>query len=118
MTENVVVALLDTPPDADRPKNALEQGIGAETTSQSPLDEDFEVTEIPLRSIHAVTGYIPAIESARTKISSEMEIMVLTGLGSLVCDLILYCSRLLTKAIVNRIVRCSPRARASHQSRA
>ncbi|EJD03176.1 uncharacterized protein FOMMEDRAFT_146834 [Fomitiporia mediterranea MF3/22] len=83
LTVAELVALLDAPPDEGRPSNALEQGIGAETTTQSPLDEDFEVTEIPLRSIHAVTGYIPAIESARTKISSEMEIMVLTGLGSL-----------------------------------
>ncbi|THH05820.1 hypothetical protein EW145_g4520 [Phellinidium pouzarii] len=46
-------------------------------------DVDLENNEISLRSIRAVTGHIPAIEAARSKITTEMETMVMTGLASL-----------------------------------
>jgi hypothetical protein len=36
---------------------------------------------IPLRSINAVAAHVPSIESARSKITSEMESMVLEGLA-------------------------------------
>jgi conserved oligomeric Golgi complex subunit 5 len=36
---------------------------------------------IPLRSINAVAVHIPSIESARSKVTTEMESMVLEGLA-------------------------------------
>ncbi len=40
--------------------------------------------EIPLRSVNFVTNHIPAIEVAQTKITNEMQKMVLAGLEDLV----------------------------------
>ena len=61
------------------------------------LDENRDVTEsqeqdeyldtnigIPLRSINVVTRHVPFIEDARTKVTTEMESMVLNGLTTLV----------------------------------
>ena len=42
---------------------------------------------IPLRSINAVAAHVPSIESARSKITSEMESMVLEGLAQVASHL-------------------------------
>ncbi|KAF7362065.1 Conserved oligomeric Golgi complex subunit 5 [Mycena venus] len=74
-----LVALLDGPaPPAssaadDTVKNDHE---AAENTEESGAG-------IPLRSINAVAAHVPFIEEARTKVTSEMENMVLTGLTTL-----------------------------------
>ncbi|KAI5123858.1 hypothetical protein M0805_005675 [Coniferiporia weirii] len=68
-----LVALLD-PPAEPSSKDADVDDV---------YREDAETSEIPLRSIRAVTGHVPAIEAARAKITTEMETMVLTGLASL-----------------------------------
>lgn len=48
----------------------------------SPTDAGPSVGKhIPLRSINAVAAHVPFIESARSKITSEMESMVLEGLA-------------------------------------
>jgi len=39
---------------------------------------------IPLRSVNAVTAYLPAIEAARKQVTAEMESMVGAGLATLV----------------------------------
>jgi hypothetical protein len=62
-----------------------------ETSSDAPeaiLDamppEDAHLSpsgHIPLRSINAVAVHIPSIESARSKVTTEMESMVLEGLA-------------------------------------
>ena len=49
--------------------------MGAETSLPEHID---------LRSINAVTRYIPVIDSARSRVTAEMEFMVLSGLESLV----------------------------------
>ncbi|KAJ6603113.1 Golgi transport complex subunit 5-domain-containing protein [Mycena sp. CBHHK59/15] len=46
-------------------------------------NSEASVSSIPLRSIHAVASHVPFIEDARTKVTSEMENMVLTGLTTL-----------------------------------
>jgi hypothetical protein len=48
------------------------------------VSSDNATTGIPLRSVHAVAAHVPFIEDARTKVTSEMENMVLTGLTTLV----------------------------------
>ena len=67
-----LVALLEEPSTSD------------DTTDGTDKPDDAADTEIGLRSILAVTSYIPSIETARSKITSEMETMVLTGLATLV----------------------------------
>lgn len=49
-------------------------------------DEPVMLNEqvIPLRSVNAVTAYIPAIEAARKQVTTEMESMVVSGLATLV----------------------------------
>ena len=42
---------------------------------------------IPLRSINAVAAHIPFIESARSKVTIEMESMVLEGLAQVASSL-------------------------------
>ncbi|KAF7375982.1 ACT domain-containing protein [Mycena sanguinolenta] len=59
-----LVALLDGP--VPRPTNSEGSGSG-----------------IPLRSINAVAAHVPFIEDARTKVTTEMENMVLMGLTTL-----------------------------------
>ncbi|KIJ39463.1 hypothetical protein M422DRAFT_210357 [Sphaerobolus stellatus SS14] len=51
--------------------------------SDSDSDSFLEDEAIPLRSINAVTAYLPAIEASRTKVSYEMETMVIQGLATL-----------------------------------
>ncbi|KAL5485046.1 hypothetical protein ACEPAI_7688 [Sanghuangporus weigelae] len=75
-----LAALLDTPTTSSQYSQSLDQDGRDEATADSIVEEEFDSVEIPLRSIHAVASHLPAIESARTKITSEMEIMVLTGL--------------------------------------
>lgn len=65
--------LLET--SLDVPETILEE-------EPSPTDGGPSVGKhIPLRSIHAVAAHVPFIESARSKITSEMESMVLEGLA-------------------------------------
>ena len=68
----VLVALLEEPSTPD------DDTVGIDKS------DDATDSEIGLRSIRAVTSYIPSIETARSKITSEMETMVLTGLATLV----------------------------------
>ncbi|KAG6862317.1 hypothetical protein C0995_016015 [Termitomyces sp. Mi166 len=46
-------------------------------------DKDIPEQEVPLRSIAAVAAHVRFIEEARTKVTNEMESMVLTGLTTL-----------------------------------
>ena len=65
--------LLET--SLDVPETILEEEL-------SPTDAGPSVGKhIPLRSINAVAAHVPFIESARSKITSEMESMVLEGLA-------------------------------------
>ncbi|KAL5507113.1 hypothetical protein ACEPAH_6569 [Sanghuangporus vaninii] len=73
-------ALLDTSTTSTHYSQSLDQDVPDETITDSIAEEEFDSVEIPLRSIHAVASHSPAIESARARIQSEMEIMVLTGL--------------------------------------
>ncbi|EIN11737.1 hypothetical protein PUNSTDRAFT_119002 [Punctularia strigosozonata HHB-11173 SS5] len=45
-------------------------------------DSAAPAEEIPLRSVNAIAAYIPFIEQAKVKITTEMETMVLTGLAT------------------------------------
>ena len=71
------VALLDVPTQ----NTQLDLSDSEETSNP---DQELELVEVPLRSVRAVTDHIPAIETARNKITSEMETMVLSGLATLV----------------------------------
>lgn len=93
---SLLVALLDAP-SSDSFKISLD-----DTENESDVDE-LVLNEIPLRSIRAVTGHIPAIESARTKITAEMETMVLTGLATLVRSLVTSCILLYLNRIIFNI---------------
>lgn len=78
---NYLVALLDGPAppssDDDTPRNGHADLEGMSNPEESGA-------RIPLRSINAVAAHVPFIEDARTKVTSEMENMVLTGLTTLV----------------------------------
>jgi conserved oligomeric Golgi complex subunit 5 len=52
-------------------------------TDQSTSDEQT----IPLRSVNVVTTYLPAIDAARTQVTTEMENMVVFGLATMVGSL-------------------------------
>ncbi|KAG6920111.1 hypothetical protein DXG01_010179 [Tephrocybe rancida] len=80
-----LVSLLDGP---DSSKNAgnLSRNRERATSSVPPAsDSDNNVTEhgVPLRSITAVAAHVHFIEEARTKVTDEMESMVLIGLTTL-----------------------------------
>ncbi|KAL5523935.1 hypothetical protein ACEPAG_8108 [Sanghuangporus baumii] len=75
-----LAALLDTPTTSNQYSQSLDREGRNEATADSIEEEELDSVEIPLRSIHAIASHLPAIESARAKITSEMEIMVLTGL--------------------------------------
>ncbi|KAJ7874696.1 Golgi transport complex subunit 5-domain-containing protein [Mycena olivaceomarginata] len=75
----LMLALLDGPvPAASSAEDAtLKNGhTGLESTEES-------ATRISLRSIDAVAAHVPFIEDARTRVTTEMETMVLTGLTTL-----------------------------------
>lgn len=76
---SAAVALLDAPAQTDEARIEDEEG------APNSIDE-LDCADVPLRSIRTVTDHIPAIESARNIITSEMESMVLGGLASLVND--------------------------------
>ncbi|OCB86824.1 hypothetical protein A7U60_g5997 [Sanghuangporus baumii] len=76
-------ALLDTSTTSNQYSQSLNQDVPDEMIADYVAEEEFDSVEIPLRSIHAVASHSPGIESARAKITSEMEIMVLTGLTSI-----------------------------------
>ncbi|KAJ7078893.1 Golgi transport complex subunit 5-domain-containing protein [Mycena belliarum] len=75
-----LVALLDgpkppaSPDESDAPNSAH--------SSAGPHSEDSS-DRIPLRSISAIAAHVPSIEEARTRVTSEMENMVMTGLTTL-----------------------------------
>ena len=66
---------------------ALLDSSGEKDPNKDDENESQE-TSIPLHSINAVSAYIPAIHSARAKVTNEMESMVLSGLSSLVSQLL------------------------------
>jgi replication fork clamp-binding protein CrfC len=51
-------------------------------SEENRKSDDLE-SRISLRSVNAIAVYVPYIEDARAKVTSEMENMVLTGLTSL-----------------------------------
>ena len=51
-------------------------------TEETATDQNFNIS---LRSLNAVSAYLPFIEEARAKVTADMENMVLSGLTSLVC---------------------------------
>jgi hypothetical protein len=59
---------------------------------------------IPLRSIDAVAVHIPSIETARLKVTTEMESMVLEGLAQVAS----YFPRLEKRAPVNLLCSIEP----------
>ncbi|KAJ7668407.1 Golgi transport complex subunit 5-domain-containing protein [Mycena polygramma] len=73
-----LVALLDGPVPVTSSAEAdpLSADMGMAKLEQSGAG-------IPLRSINAVAAHVPFIEDARTKVTSEMENMVMTGLTTL-----------------------------------
>jgi hypothetical protein len=77
------VALLDgpAPPAPSAEDAAVKDGHADLEGTTNP--EEFGAG-IPLRSINAVAAHVPFIEDARTKVTTEMENMVLTGLTTLV----------------------------------
>ncbi|KAJ8077048.1 hypothetical protein PM082_001471 [Marasmius tenuissimus] len=71
-----LVALLDGPNDGkDNNETALE--------SEEAISIPSSLNNTSLRSISAVEAFVPFLEEARTKVTNEMENMVLTGLTTL-----------------------------------
>ncbi|KAJ6593688.1 Golgi transport complex subunit 5-domain-containing protein [Mycena capillaripes] len=75
-----LVALLDGPAPPSSEDDTAKNGH-ADLEGMSNPEESG--ARIPLRSINAVAAHVPFIEDARTKVTSEMENMVLTGLTTL-----------------------------------
>ncbi|PBK95675.1 hypothetical protein ARMGADRAFT_1164211 [Armillaria gallica] len=57
-------------------------GTASWVSEENRKSDDLE-SRISLRSVNAIAVYVPYIEDARAKVTSEMENMVLTGLTSL-----------------------------------
>ncbi|KAK0241983.1 Golgi transport complex subunit 5-domain-containing protein [Armillaria nabsnona] len=57
-------------------------GTASWVSEENRQSDDLE-SRISLRSVNAIAVYVPYIEDARAKVTSEMENMVLTGLTSL-----------------------------------
>lgn len=77
-----LVALLDGPVDFPA-SGYLDEKHGPPESQEQEEYLDTDIT-IPLRSINVVAARVPFIEDARTKVTTEMESMVLTGLNTLV----------------------------------
>uniref|UniRef100_A0A0W0EYP2 Conserved oligomeric Golgi complex subunit 5 n=2 Tax=Moniliophthora roreri TaxID=221103 RepID=A0A0W0EYP2_MONRR len=77
-----LVALLGDPKDT---LNNAENGTTDTVDSAQVLSDVNRNSEskLLLRSVNAVNAFIPFIEESRTKVTSEMENMVLTGLATL-----------------------------------
>ncbi|KAJ6558556.1 Golgi transport complex subunit 5-domain-containing protein [Mycena vulgaris] len=75
-----LVALLDGPEPqmASAENNAIQS---AHAVAEAASEESRPT--VPLRSVNAVAAHVPFIEDARTKVTSEMENMVMTGLTTL-----------------------------------
>ncbi|KAF9451293.1 hypothetical protein P691DRAFT_773277 [Macrolepiota fuliginosa MF-IS2] len=73
-----LVALLEGTPDGNSPAQAEEEDDGVPTT-----DDSDAIQDISLQSINVVAAYAPFIQDARTRVTTEMESMVLTGLKTL-----------------------------------
>jgi len=56
----------------------------ADSTIAESAEESSYGTRIALRSVRVVANYLPFIESTRTKITTEMEAMILSGLVDVV----------------------------------
>ncbi|CCL99844.1 uncharacterized protein FIBRA_01868 [Fibroporia radiculosa] len=54
-----------------------------DSTSSLTGDDDVPENRVPLNSIKAVAAHLPFVTSARARITSDMETMVLTGLSDL-----------------------------------
>ncbi|KAJ7755714.1 Golgi transport complex subunit 5-domain-containing protein [Mycena maculata] len=74
-----LVALLDGP----APVSPVDDDAVGNSHAEGTANLDESGARIPLRSINAVAAHVPFIEDARTKVTSEMENMVLTGLTTL-----------------------------------
>ncbi|KAJ7497111.1 Golgi transport complex subunit 5-domain-containing protein [Mycena latifolia] len=75
-----LVALLDGPEPPASPGET--DAVSSAHAVIEPHSEESGA-KVPLRSINAVAAHVPFIEDARTKVTSEMENMVLTGLTTL-----------------------------------
>lgn len=53
-------------------------------TDSTPTPTTGGTATVPLSSIKAVSAYLPYIDSARERVTSDMEQMVITGLKTLV----------------------------------
>ncbi|KXN90188.1 Conserved oligomeric Golgi complex subunit 5, partial [Leucoagaricus sp. SymC.cos] len=73
-----LVSLLEGTPDETMPSHATEDGH-----SDTASEAGEAIQDISLRSINAVLAYEPFIQDARTRVTAEMENMVLTGLKTL-----------------------------------
>lgn len=63
-----------------RPDSPTDSAHSAHVSDRSTSDEQT----IPLRSVNAVTAYLPTIDAARTQVTAEMENMVVSGLATMV----------------------------------
>lgn len=64
----------DSMPRPNSPTNSSHE-------SERSISDD---STIPLRSVNAVTAYLPAIDKARAQVTTEMENMVVSGLATMV----------------------------------
>ncbi|KNZ78795.1 Conserved oligomeric Golgi complex subunit 5 [Termitomyces sp. J132] len=80
-----LVSLLDGVDNGKSIGNLSRNGEIVKDSAMRVADNDKDVPEqeIPLRSITAVAVHVHFIEEARTKVTNEMESMVLTGLTTL-----------------------------------
>jgi conserved oligomeric Golgi complex subunit 5 len=80
----LLVALLDSPISQNISQDGrghAEANFGDENTRRTDL-------AVSLRSINAVAAHVRFIEEARTTVTNEMENMVMTGLATLVRNLL------------------------------
>ena len=92
------VALLDGPKD-DKDNNEIVLESEAANIPSS-------LNNTSLRSISAVEAFIPFLEEARSKVTNEMENMVLTGLTTLVNRALFSCQSIRTKHRLESIITC------------
>jgi len=85
-----LMVLLDGPidqhvPFSDSTETQIQNGMNYPKAKLSDSDTgNIGGHTISLRSVNAVVAHVPFIEEARTKVTNEMEIMVMTGLATLV----------------------------------
>lgn len=69
-----VASLLNAPTNTDGSSAAEELDNGVQSSEE----------RIPLSSIKAVAAHLPFVDAAHVRITTDMEAMVITGLGTLV----------------------------------